>query len=255
VNSSEGKGESTMNIKHIESSTSSLSGITNEYHRKIALIAGFSLLVGTISIILAQVVAMAGIVIDGDTAITIENILANQGRFRLGITGFLIMAIVDLVVAWALYVFLAPADENISLLAAWFRVVYTIVFGIVIADYYSVAQLLGNEGVLSTLATPEIQTQVALSLGSLHDTWDIGYVFFGLHLLVLGIVAFRSGFVPKVFGIILLLGGASYLLDYTGLILFPDFGVETSLIFGFGELIFMLWLLFRGGKAELPTRR
>ena len=226
-------------------------GIGNKQHRQIALIAGVGLLLMTVSIILAEAVAMAGIIMEGDAAATVENILANQGRFRFGIVAHLIVILLDLVVAWALYVFLKPAKDNLSLLAAWSRLVYTIFYGVALINVYSVFQLLGNADYLSVFGASEIQAQVMLSLNAFRDTWDVGYIFFGLHLTLLGIVAYRSGFIPRFLGIILLIAGLSYLIDYFGLLLIPDLGVEISIIFGWGELIFMLWLLIRGGKAEL----
>jgi hypothetical protein len=223
-----------------------------KHHRQFALIAGFGLLLMTVSIILAEAVAMTGIVVEGNAAATVENILANQGRFRFGIVAHMTVVILDLVVAWALYVFLKPAEENTSLLAAWSRLVYTIIYGIALVNLYNVFQLLGNANYLSAFETSEIQAQVMLSLNAFQDTWDVGYIFFGLHLTLLGIVAYRSGFVPKVVSIILLIAGASYLIDYFALLLFPALGLGLSLIFGWGELIFMFWLLIRGGKTELP---
>jgi hypothetical protein len=223
---------------------------SNQSHRQIALIAGISLLIMTVTIILAQVVAMAGIIVDGDAAATTENILANQSRFRIGLVANLIVIILDLVVAWALYVFLKPANDDLSLLTAWSRVVYTIIYGIALVNLYSVFQLLGDAGYLTAFDGSQIQAQVMLAVKAFEDTWDVGYIFFGLHLTLLGIVAFRSGFIPKLYGIILLLAGVSYLIDYIALILFPQLGLGISFIFGWGELIFMFWLLIRGGKPK-----
>jgi len=225
----------------------------NKNQRQIALVAGFGLLLMTISIILAEVVAMADIIVDGDAAVTVENILAHQGRFRFGIVAYLGVAILDLVVAWAFYIFLKPAKDNLSLLAAWSRLVYTIILGMALVNLYNVFQLLGNVNYLSAFETSQIQAQVMLLLNAFRDTWDVGYIFFGLHLTFLGIVAYKSGFVPKVFGVLLLAAGISYLIDYVSLILFPELGLGVSFIFGYGEVIFMFWLLIRGGKSELPT--
>ena len=114
---------------------------------------------------------------------------------------------------------------------------------------YSVFQLLGNAGCLAVFQEAEIQAQVMLSLNAFRDNWDVGFIFFAL----LGIVAFKSGFIPKLFGIFLLIAGLSYLVDYFGLLLFPSLDIGLSFIFGWGELIFMFWLLIRGGKTEIPT--
>lgn len=223
----------------------------NQHHRKIAFIAGFGLLLMTISIILAEVVAMADIIVDGNAAVTVENIINNQSRFRFGIVAFLVVAILDLVVAWAFYGFLKPAKDNLSLLAAWSRLVYTVILGMALVNLYIVAQLLGNADYISVFDASQIQAQVMFLIKAFRDTWDVGYVFFGIHLFLLGIVAFRSGFIPKAVGIILILAGLSYLIDYVGWMLFPDLGLGVSFIFGYGELIFMVWLLIWGGKQEL----
>jgi hypothetical protein len=131
--------------------------------------------------------------------------------------------------------------------------VYTVILGIALIHVYSIFQLLGDAVYLSAFETPQIQAQVMLSLNAFRDTCDVGYIFFGIHLFLLGVVAFRSGFIPKVVGVILLLAGTSYVIDYLGWIIFPDLSLGVSFIFGWGELIFMLWLLFWGGKAELPA--
>jgi hypothetical protein len=246
------KGDITMTTKENLNSPQATVSFGNKQHRQIALIAGFGLLLMSVSIILAEAVAMAGIIIEGDAAATVNNILNNQGRFRFGIVAHLIVILLDLVVAWALYVFLKPAKDNLSLLAAWSRLVYTVFYGMALINVYSVFQLLGSADYLSVFEASEIQAQVMLSLNAFRDTWDVGYIFFGLHLTLLGVVACRSGFIPKYLGILLLIAGVSYLIDYIGLLIFPDLGVEISIIFGWGELIFMLWLLIRGGKAELP---
>lgn len=227
--------------------------ITNKHHRQVALVAGFSLILMIISIMVAEVVAMADIIVDGNAAVTVNNIINNQSQYRFGIVAYLSVVILDLVVAWAFYEFLKPAKSGLSLLAAWSRLVYAIIFGIALTNVYSVLQLLGDAGYLSAFETPEIQAQVMLSLNAFRDTWDVGYIFFGIHLFLLGIVAVRSGFIPKIVGIILVLAGISYLVDYLSWMLFPDLGLGVSSIFGWGELIFMVWLLIWGGKTRLEV--
>ena len=243
-----------MSNKNNSNSLKKAAGIATKYHRRIALIAGFGLLLMIVSIILAEVVAMAEIIVDGNAALTVDNIINNQSRFRFGIVAYLGVAILDLVVAWAFYGFLKPAKDNLSLLAAWSRLVYTTILGMALVNLYSVSQLLGNTDYLSAFETTQIQAQVMLLLNAFRDTWDVGYIFFGTHLFLLGIVAFRSVFIPKAIGIILILAGISYLIDYLGWILFPDLGLGVSFIFGYGELIFMVWLLIWGGKARSDNK-
>lgn len=223
---------------------------SNTQQRRFALISGFGLLLMTVFIILAEVVALAGIVVEGDAAQTTANILANQRRFRIGMAAFLGVAFLDLVVAWAFYIFLKPARDHLSRLAAWSRLVYTIILIFAIINLSSILQLLGSADYLAVYEGPQHQAQVMHLINTFRDTWDVGYIFFGIHLLVLGVVVFRSGFCPKLIGLFLTAAGVSYLVDYLGWMLFPHLKLGLSYIFGYGELIFMLWLLVWGGKKN-----
>ena len=88
-----------------------------------------------------------------------------------------------------------------------------------------------------------------LSINAFYDVWAVGLIVFGFHLFLLGYLAFKSDFIPKIFGVLLVIAGLSYLIDYFGELLFPSFEAVISLVAGWGELIFMFWLLLRGGKT------
>ena len=76
-------------------------GMTGGAQRRIALVAGFSLLVMVVAIGLAEGMAMTNILVPGDTAMTINNITAQEGLFRFGIFSHLVVVILDIEVAWA----------------------------------------------------------------------------------------------------------------------------------------------------------
>ena len=75
-------------------------------------------------------------------------------------------------------------------------------------------------------------------------------VLFGLYLGVLGVLVYRAGYIPKVMGILLLISGAGYVIDSLRGWLFPSVDLGFLMITFFGEIIFMFWLLIRGGKLE-----
>jgi hypothetical protein len=224
--------------------------LTGSSQRQIALVAGFGLLLMTVSILLADALALNNLIVPGNAAATANNIISNESQFRFGVFCYLIVIILDLIVAWAFYVFLKPLNDSLSLLAAWSRLVYTTIFGIALVNYYSVVQLLSNADYLSAFETTDLHAQVRLSLKAFRDGWDVGFVFFGLHLAFLGYVLFKSSSIPKWLGILVFIGGVSYLIDYCGQILLVNFNPIASMIFGWGEAIFMLWLIFRGGKQK-----
>jgi hypothetical protein len=216
--------------------------------RKAAIVAGFGLLIMTIVYIFADSFVFQKLIVPGDAATTSNNIMANEILFRSGICSFLIVIVCDVVVAWALYVFLKPVNKSLSLLAGWFRLVYSTIFGIALVNYFSIFQLLSGSDYLTVIEPTQLHAQVMLSINAFSDGWAIGFVFFGLHLALLGYLAFKSGYIPKILGVLLMVAGLSYLIDYFGKFLFPNFDVAISLVLGWGELIFMFWLLFKGVK-------
>lgn len=223
--------------------------------RKAARIAGFGLLIMTIFASFAVFYVFPKLVVPGDTATTANNIIANEFLFRIGICSCIIVIILDVVVAWALYVFLKPVHKSLSLLAAWFRLVYTIIFGITLVNYFSVLQLLSGADYLKVFEIDQLHAKVMLSLNAFSDGWAIGYVFFGLHLALLGYlvfksvyILFKSVYIARILGVLLIVAGLGYLIEYFGKFLFPDFDAAIGLVTGWGELLFMFWLLWRGGK-------
>lgn len=221
----------------------------NSSLRKAALVAGTGLLSMTILAVGAIFFIFEKLIIPGDAGVTVNNILAGEMQFRIGIACLFMVAVLDVVVAWALYVFLEPASKHLSLFAAWFRVVYAAIFGAALFSYANVLRLLGGAHYMKGVETGRLHADVMLSLEGFDDGWAIGLVFFGIHLIILGYVVFKSGYVPRILGIVLAIAGAAYVADSFGRFLLPNHAIELATFMGWGELLFMLWLLYRGLKA------
>ena len=219
--------------------------------RKAALIAGAGLLAMVICAVGAIVFIFEKLIVPGDASTTINNILAGEMQFRIGVTCLLVVAVLDFVVAWALYVFLEPANKNLSLLAAWFRLVYSAILGVALFGYANVLRLLGDAHYMKAVETGQLNADVMLSLKVFDDGWAIGLVFFGIHLIILGYLVFKSGYVPRILGIVLAIAGAAYVTDSFGRFLLPNRTLDLAAFVGWGELLFMLWLLYKCLKA--PT--
>ncbi|CAN0406055.1 unnamed protein product [Ectocarpus sp. 13 AM-2016] len=223
--------------------------------RQPALTSGWGLLIMTLFTLYPYYYIFPDLIILDDAAATSNNIVAHELQFRVAICCYLMVVILDVLVAWSLYAFFAPVSKSLSLLSAWFRLVYATIFGLAISNYFGVLRLLLDENQLSLWPTGQLQTEAMLYIKAFDDMWAIGFVFFGLHLCLLGYLAFKSGYIPKFFGIILTLAGLSYLIDYFSRFLFPEAYLPVSTYFGWGELIFMFWLLFKGGLMELEVPR
>ena len=180
---------------------------------------------------------------------TANNIIASAGLFRIGIFIFLIVAVLDVVIAWALYFLLKPVNQSLSLLAAWFRVVYAAIFVSALNNLLIVLQLLNGSDYLQVFETDQLHAQVMLSLNAFTDGWNIGLAIFGLHLLVLGYLVFKSGYLPKFLGILVVIAGSGYLIDNLGKLLSPDYNITISMFTFIGEVLLIFWLLGKGIKG------
>ncbi|MDD3043273.1 MAG: DUF4386 domain-containing protein [Methanosarcinaceae archaeon] len=216
--------------------------------RKAAMVAGFGLLLMTVFALFADFFVLPGLIVPGDATETANNIMAAEGLFRMAICSFLIVIILDVLVAWAFYVLLKPVNKSLSLLMAWFRLVYAVILAFSLVFLVIVLLLLSGADYLTVFETDQLHAQVMLSLNVFSDGWAIGLVFFGLHLALLGYLVFKSDYIPGILGVLLVVAGLSYLIDNFAILLLPDYDATIYLVTGWGELLFVFWLLFKGGK-------
>lgn len=212
--------------------------------RKVALAAAIGLLVMALLAPFALFGALQTLIVPTDAAATVENITASQGLFRIGIAAFLVVILLDVVVAWALYVLLEPVDRTLALLTAWLRLVYAAVFGYALANLLDVAQLLGGpDGAALQPARP--QAQVMSSIASFDNGWDMSLAIFGLHLFGLGYLLFRSAYFPRFLGVLVVVAGGGYLVDSFGTVLVPDYALTIGAFTFVGEALLIFWLFWR----------
>lgn len=235
----------------------SITASTNISLRSTALTAGIGYLVIFITGIFANFFILEGLVVKGNAVATFENIASNGFQFRMGILAFIIMVIFDVVLAWALYLLLIPVNRGLSLLSAWLRLVNATIFGMALYNLVSILPMVHSTNAPALPDTGWLYGQVMLYIDAFNYTWLIGLVFFGIHLPVLGYLVFRSGYIPKILGILLFIAGIGYLSDSFARFLIADY-VHYADIFSMvviipgviGELSFTLWLLIRGWRLQ-----
>jgi hypothetical protein len=230
-------------------------GIAEKSPLVYARLAGFGLLLMAILAIFSNFFVIESLIIPGDATTTANNIIANELLFRSGMASFIIVLILDVLVAWALYVLLKPVNKNLALLASWFRLIYTAIFGVALYNLLSVLQILSGADYLTVFETDQLHAQVMLFINAFNNGWLIGLVFFGFHLFVVGYLIFKSGFMPRILGILLIVSSMGYLIDnFAKLLLsnYTDYETIFLLIVAvpgvIGELSLAIWLLFKGNK-------
>ncbi len=215
-----------------------------------ALVAGFGILIMAFAAPFAEFIVYPKLVIPGNIEATVQNIVANRGLFLAGMFAYLATLICDVLVAWALYVLLVPVNRSLSLLTAWFRLVYTVIAIFALTKFAAVFRILNAPDYLTIVGSDQLHAQAKLLISSFGYEWDFAFFFFSIHLVLLGYLVYRSGYIPRILGAVLVINGLGYLIDY-GLrpYLFRKADLGFLIITYFGELIFMLWLLIRGWKT------
>ncbi len=217
--------------------------------------AGIGYLIIFVTGIFSNFFVLENLIIPGDAAATVKNITNNDFLFRIGIFSFIIMVVFDVFLAWALYLLLKPVDKNLSLLSGWLRLVNSTIFGLALYKLFSILQILGAHDYLNVFTTGQMQAQVMIYYNAFNNLWLIGLVFFGLHLFLLGYLIFKSEFISKIIGILLIAASIGYLTDSFANFLLPNYPdykdvfLMIVLIPGvIGELSLTFWLLFKSNK-------
>jgi Domain of unknown function (DUF4386) len=220
----------------------------DDARRKIALTAGLGLLVMAVLAPLAHFGVLQDLIVPTDAAATVANLTASEGLFRLAIAALLVVTFLDILVAWALYLLMKPVNETLALLVGWLRLAAPAVFAMALAKLLDVAQLVGG-ATDSVLQSDQLGAQAMASIASFDNGWDISLAIFGLHLLGLGFLLFKSADFPRFLGILVVVAGGGYLADSFTRILVPDFEFTFSLFTFVGEALLIFWLLWRAIKG------
>jgi hypothetical protein len=216
----------------------------------IARLAGFLYLLTVPLGIFNFLYIPSNLIASGDAAATAHNIMAYEPLFRLGIVSALVGAIIPILYLLLLYRLLNPVSKDSAVL-----MVVVALMGNPIAMFNELTQLgalqlLSGADYLTVFTTAQLQALAYLFVRLHSYGINIAFIFSGLWLLPLGYLVFKSGFLPRILGILLVIGGFGYLIDVFSGFLFPDSNLSIGLFTGLSEIFFLLWLLIKGVNVE-----
>ena len=221
--------------------------------RRAARYSGIAYLALFVLAMFANFFVREGLVVSGDAAATFANIAESQTLFRFGLVAFLAIFILDVGIAWGLHVVFERISRQVSLVAAWFRLTYTVFLGVAAIFFFLALELVSGAGHLASFAQAQLESQVLLAVNAFNYTWLIGLVAFGLHLGLIAYLMVRSGSVSRVLAVFLAAAGIAYVVDTTAFSLLPNYTDYAGAFLAMvaipsviGELAFTIWLL-RGG--------
>jgi Domain of unknown function (DUF4386) len=200
--------------------------------------------------IFGEVFVRGTLVAPGDPGATAKAIAASDSLWRAGIAGDLTMHVFDLPVIILLYVLLRPVDHGLALLATGLNLIQTAVL-VANKSTLLLPLLLHKNAAASAAFSPEQLDALSYVAIQAHGYgFGVGLIFFGFACLCRGYLIFKSGFIPKILGVLLFVAGLSYLVNSFALLLAPALAsalFPAILLPAFvGELSLALWLIFRG---------
>jgi hypothetical protein len=217
--------------------------------RGTARVAGvFEFLEGTASS-QGQVFLLGSLVVSGDAAATAHNILAHETLFRFG---FLIsVAGVAFHLAWGLFMYrlMKPVHSILAALAVFIVITTSAVQALTAFFYLAPLLVLQGGNALSGLSTEQIQGLAMVFLKLNGAAFQLDLVFFGLWCVVTGYLIWRSMFLPRVLGVLLMIDGLGwtlYVWPPLATYLFPVIAVVAAL----AELPLQFWLIVFGANSK-----
>ncbi len=193
------------------------------------------------------------IIVRGDAAATANNMLQNEFLFRTGIVTDLISQVIFILLVWVLYRLLKSVNEHQAKLMG-----ALVIVGVPIAFLTNVfkvtALMILKKGFMESFEPGQIHDWAVIFLNIGSYGTQMVQLYWGLWLLPFGLLVYRSHFIPRVFGVFLILNGIAYILLCLTFLLFPDY---LNLVFKFampflflGEIPIIFWLLIKGVKIK-----
>jgi hypothetical protein len=212
-----------------------------------ARIAGILFLVSIVAGGFGEAYVPSVLVVSANATVTAHNIMASESLFRIGFAGYLIEALCDIALSLLLYVLLKPVNRALALLAAFFGLVSTAVFCIAEIFYFAATLILGGADYLKTFSPDQLNALALLGIKIFGLGSGISMVFGGVGSMILGYLIIRSGYLPKVLGVLLALAGLGFATNSFALVLAPAYTSEVLLLPMFLAMLSLGgWLLVRG---------
>ncbi|MEZ4683228.1 MAG: DUF4386 domain-containing protein [Caldilineaceae bacterium] len=227
-------------------------------NQKTARFAGLLYLLIFAGGIFAQFLVRQSLIVPDNAAATAANILNAEAFFRLGIGGDLLMLLSDVALAVVFYFLLRPVSNALAMLAAVFRLTQAAVIGSTLVNLFYALNLLHSAELMTAVGAE----QLMLFLNAHAIGYSVAMIFFGVNCLLTGYLVFRSGYFPKLLGILLVIAGVAYLSDSFAQVLLTDYAAYKTLFESVaiplavvGEFAMTLWLLIRGVNVQAHAQR
>jgi hypothetical protein len=224
-------------------------------NKKVARIAGLLYLGVVITGIFTLMYVPNKLIVSNNSLLTYKNIISSQQLFRLGIIGGILCYTFFLFLPLALYKLFKPVNEYYALIMVLLALLSVPIFFLNVQNEFTVLSLINNTNNRFALSEEQLQSQIILHLVQYDNGMRIVHIFSGLWLFPFGFLVFKSDFLPKILGVLLMLGCFGYLINFLGSTLFSNYSKYSissyiMLPASIGEIGTCLWLLIKGVEEK-----
>jgi Domain of unknown function (DUF4386) len=221
--------------------------------KKTARLAGVLYLVNGVTGFFGIIYVPSRLIVSGNAAATANNILASERLFRVGIVSELICAVEFVFLLWTLYRLLGGVNKTYASLMVILGLVFVPIMCVNVLNEIAALTLLRGADFLSVFDKRQLEAMAMLFLDLHRYGYVVGWIF-GLWLFPFGVLVFKSGFLPRILGVLLIAACFGYLADSLTPLLLPSYanivGRFASIVLTLGEPAIILWLLIRGAKDQ-----
>jgi glucan phosphoethanolaminetransferase (alkaline phosphatase superfamily) len=183
----------------------------------------------------------------GDAATTAAQLRVNEGLFRLGFAAYLVEAFSDLVLAWLFYVLLKRVHRDLALLSAFFGIVSMSLFAVTKMFYFSAPMFLKGSSYLTAFSPEELETLAKVYLSLYGGLSGLFMLFYGTAWIIRGYLTFRSSYLPRFLGVLMVLAGIGFVAKNITKVLAPAYSSDLLLALMFlNVLVLAGWMIVRG---------
>lgn len=191
------------------------------------------------------------VMITGDAATTADQLRSNEGLFRLGFAAYLVEAFSDVVLAWLLYVLLKPAHRDLALLSAFFGLVSMSLFATTKMLYFAAPMFLRGSGYLIAFSPDQLESLASVFLNLYAVLGGVSMLFYGTAWLIRGYLTFRSAYLPRFLGALMVVAGIGFAAKTLTAVLAPAYSSDILLAPMFFNVVALaIWMLVRGVDQE-----
>jgi hypothetical protein len=215
--------------------------------QRYARVAGVLFLLSIVGGFFGEVYIPSKLIVSADATATARNIATHPSLFRLGFASYLVEALCDTALALILYVLLKPVHKHLALLSAFFGLISTALYAVAELFYFAASLIVGGSDYLKTFPPDQLNTLALLSLKVFGYGSGIFMAFYGVAGVLRGYLIFRSGFLPRFLGVLLMLAGLGFIAKNFALVLAPAYASDALLLPMFLAMISLtVWLLVKG---------